>query len=97
MTKWLFQSLLFWNYSILTLLQVPFIYAAYRFLKLFPDCFYNGVMRKSGSKWMNPNNPCEELSCKSNVVSVLRHQCYVPCQNPLPPKPGTCCPRCPGR
>ncbi|XP_001942569.2 BMP-binding endothelial regulator protein [Acyrthosiphon pisum] len=59
-------------------------------------CVYKGVPRDSGTEWTDPNDPCMVMSCKAGVVTETRMQCITPCQQPLPPKPGTCCPTCSG-
>lgn len=62
----------------------------------FIGCVYKGIPRDSGTEWTDPDDPCMVISCKAGVVTETRMQCITPCQQPYPPKPGTCCPTCSG-
>ncbi|GFO05490.1 Bmp-binding endothelial regulator protein-like, partial [Plakobranchus ocellatus] len=62
-----------------------------------PDrCKYRGQEYESGISWLDPNNPCKQLSCRAGVVTVSRVRCFTPCYRTLPPAAGQCCPACEG-
>ena len=41
--------------------------------------------------------PVKVLSCHGGVITIANQSCQTQCNNPLPPAPGQCCPRCPGK
>ncbi|XP_055687779.1 BMP-binding endothelial regulator protein [Lutzomyia longipalpis] len=60
------------------------------------ECFYRGKTYASGAEWSDPEDPCSSFKCMAGVVTESNIQCYTPCSDPLPPKPGQCCPTCIG-
>lgn len=54
-------------------------------------------MYPSGAEWTDPDDPCASLKCLAGVVTETNLQCYTPCNSPLPPRPGQCCPTCLGK
>ncbi|XP_022669658.1 BMP-binding endothelial regulator protein-like isoform X1 [Varroa destructor] len=59
-------------------------------------CVLNGTAYNSPSTWTEPGDPCLRYTCQSGIVTKSREVCHVPCQNPLSPKTGHCCPSCKG-
>lgn len=59
-------------------------------------CYYQGKYYESGTEWRDESDPCLVMTCKADVVTESTVQCYTPCHNPLEPRKGECCPRCPG-
>lgn len=53
-------------------------------------------MFESGAEWSDPEDPCSHFKCVAGVVTESVLQCYTPCSNPLPARPGQCCPTCLG-
>lgn len=60
------------------------------------ECYYKGKTFPSGHEWRDPDDPCLHYKCIAGVVTESLVQCYSPCSNPLPPRPGECCPTCLG-
>ncbi|XP_017774724.1 PREDICTED: BMP-binding endothelial regulator protein-like [Nicrophorus vespilloides] len=58
-------------------------------------CYFNGTYHASGTEWTDPESPCVVMRCEAGVVTQSNLQCYVPCDNPLPPAKGKCCSTCP--
>lgn len=57
---------------------------------------HKGVHHESGTEWSDPDDPCASFKCVAGVVTESNIQCYTPCSDPTPPKPGQCCPTCIG-
>lgn len=62
----------------------------------FIECNYRGTIYTSGAEWSDADDPCASYKCIAGVVTESSIQCYVPCNNPLPPRPGQCCATCLG-
>ncbi|CAO1441677.1 unnamed protein product [Diamesa hyperborea] len=60
------------------------------------ECLYKGDIYVSGAEWSDPDDPCSHFKCVAGVVTESNFQCYTPCSNPSPPRPGQCCPTCLG-
>ncbi|XP_028967062.1 kielin/chordin-like protein [Galendromus occidentalis] len=60
------------------------------------DCVLNGTTHTSSSTWTDPRDSCLRFSCQSGIITKFREECHTPCENPIPPRPGQCCPSCQG-
>ena len=58
-------------------------------------CLVNGTRVESGRSWVEPDNPCSQLTCFSGVLTQEKVRCDASCSSPSPPGPGECCPSCP--
>ncbi|CAG7733363.1 unnamed protein product [Allacma fusca] len=54
-------------------------------------CKVGNVTYKSG---VEITQDCMTSTCSAGVLTRSPVQCYFPCKNPAPPKPGQCCPSC---
>ncbi|KAG8236268.1 hypothetical protein J437_LFUL016491 [Ladona fulva] len=63
---------------------------------MFSGCLWEGKERASGSEWVDKEDPCRVFKCLAGVVTETKMICHVPCESPLPPRPGECCPTCRG-
>lgn len=54
-------------------------------------CKLGNTTYPSGSETVNG---CQKTTCMAGVLTTSKIQCYTPCDNPVPPKPGECCPTC---
>lgn len=61
-----------------------------------PGCMYKGRYYESYTEWTEPHEPCKALRCEAGVITESAIKCYTPCDNPVAPDPGQCCPVCPG-
>uniref|UniRef100_A0A8D8VYB3 Cysteine-rich motor neuron 1 protein n=1 Tax=Cacopsylla melanoneura TaxID=428564 RepID=A0A8D8VYB3_9HEMI len=54
---------------------------------------FHGELKREGQHWTL--NPCTDCTCREGKVLCYSQQCPpAACSNPLPPEPGSCCPRC---
>ncbi|XP_059614066.1 BMP-binding endothelial regulator protein [Phlebotomus argentipes] len=60
------------------------------------ECLYRGKTYASGTEWTDPEDPCASFKCVAGIVTESNIQCYTPCADPFPPRPGQCCPTCIG-
>lgn len=58
-------------------------------------CVYKNTTYASHTEWTDPTEPCKMMRCEAGIVTISDILCNVPCDNPLPPEPGKCCPTCP--
>ncbi|XP_046408313.1 kielin/chordin-like protein [Ischnura elegans] len=59
-------------------------------------CIWEGVEHPSGSEWTKKDDPCRVYRCHGGVITETKMVCHMPCQSPLPPREGECCPVCKG-
>ncbi|XP_038124813.1 kielin/chordin-like protein [Cyprinodon tularosa] len=57
-------------------------------------CTHFGVRYDNGAEWRSAENACEVCTCLDGQVSCAMQQCHIPCENPAPPPPDSCCPVC---
>eukprot|EP00079_Xenopus_tropicalis_P008629 XP_002931908.2 PREDICTED: kielin/chordin-like protein isoform X1 [Xenopus tropicalis] len=60
------------------------------------SCVDGTVKHKHGEEWKPQGEPCQSCRCLEGRIQCRRRHCAALCRNPLPPRPGTCCPVCDG-
>lgn len=61
-------------------------------------CVFKGTVYESGTEWDGgSDDPCTIYKCVAGVVTESQLQCYTPCSNTFPPRPGQCCETCLGK
>ncbi|XP_071440295.1 BMP-binding endothelial regulator protein-like isoform X2 [Hetaerina americana] len=59
-------------------------------------CVWEGVEHPSGSEWTAKGDACRIFRCLGGVITETKVLCHTPCQEPMPPREGECCPACQG-
>ncbi|KAG8440107.1 hypothetical protein GDO86_006046 [Hymenochirus boettgeri] len=59
-------------------------------------CVDGKTLRKYGEEWKPLGQPCQSCQCVEGSIQCRKRHCASLCRNPLPPRPGTCCPVCDG-
>ncbi|XP_076822786.1 BMP-binding endothelial regulator protein-like isoform X2 [Clavelina lepadiformis] len=61
------------------------------------ECVAGNETFQSSRHWNSfPESSCDMYNCNDGILMRSQKQCHVPCNNPLPPSDGQCCPSCSG-